>query len=427
MDLKISNKLIVIVTLGTLGDIFPFISLAKIFIDKEIVFITNPFYKKIIIENGFKFHPLGKYDEMVSLLNDKGLWCEKKGFNSIWRHLASKNIDTVIDFISKISAQKEIILFSGLITFPIAASAKENNKNIKVVMCYLSPSNIRSNFDSINIGNLKIPASYPSHLKKRVFDWVDRNYFDIDTISDINSSRKRIDLEPIYNFIPFVQNSADLYLTLFPHWLSSPKPDWPKPLLEIGFLFQELNAQDFNNDNLENFLIEKKSPILFTFGSGNSQETNFFRIAYEVVRKLNKNAIFLTKTLLPNSIKKSENIFVLKYFPIEFLLNRCSLIVHHGGIGTLATAIKFAIPQLIIPTSHDQFCNARIINELEIGEKLAYEELDVEKLLFKLNQIAQSSKFKSNSISFSEKIKLTTNQGPFLDALYSILKLNIDT
>jgi UDP:flavonoid glycosyltransferase YjiC (YdhE family) len=49
------------------------------------------------------------------------------------------------------------------------------------------------------------------------------------------------------------------------------------------------------------------------------------------------------------------------------LFPRVDLIVHHGGAGTTATALRSGVPQLIVPHIVDQFFHGRRIAELGLG------------------------------------------------------------
>ena len=48
----------------------------------------------------------------------------------------------------------------------------------------------------------------------------------------------------------------------------------------------------------------------------------------------------------------------LPYVPLRALLPRCAALVHHGGIGTTAEALRAGVPQVIVPLAYDQFDNA---------------------------------------------------------------------
>src|SRR5262249_31774015 len=48
----------------------------------------------------------------------------------------------------------------------------------------------------------------------------------------------------------------------------------------------------------------------------------------------------------------------LPYVPLAALLPRAAALVHHGGIGTTAEALRAGVPQVIVPLAYDQFDNA---------------------------------------------------------------------
>jgi rhamnosyltransferase subunit B len=52
------------------------------------------------------------------------------------------------------------------------------------------------------------------------------------------------------------------------------------------------------------------------------------------------------------------------------VLPRAALLVYHGGIGTLAQAVKAGVPHLVVPSAHDQFDNAWRIVRLGLGRSL---------------------------------------------------------
>ena len=55
------------------------------------------------------------------------------------------------------------------------------------------------------------------------------------------------------------------------------------------------------------------------------------------------------------------------YLPFSQILPRATLLVYHGGIGTLAQAVKAGVPQLVVPNGHDQFDNGWRIEQLGLG------------------------------------------------------------
>jgi UDP:flavonoid glycosyltransferase YjiC (YdhE family) len=59
------------------------------------------------------------------------------------------------------------------------------------------------------------------------------------------------------------------------------------------------------------------------------------------------------------------------YAPFSQLLSRSAALVHHGGIGTAAHALKAGVPQLVAPCCYDQFDNAAHLRRLGVSRTVA--------------------------------------------------------
>ena len=81
-------------------------------------------------------------------------------------------------------------------------------------------------------------------------------------------------------------------------------------------------------------------PIAFTAGSAMVHAREFFAASIEACESLNRRGLVLTRfgdqlpRELPPSVKHVE------YAPFGSLLPRCAALVHHGGIGTTAQALR---------------------------------------------------------------------------------------
>jgi UDP:flavonoid glycosyltransferase YjiC (YdhE family) len=58
------------------------------------------------------------------------------------------------------------------------------------------------------------------------------------------------------------------------------------------------------------------------------------------------------------------------YIPFRYIFPHAAAIVLHGGIGTLAEALRSGRPMLIVPVAHDQPDNAQRAKELNIARCL---------------------------------------------------------
>jgi rhamnosyltransferase subunit B len=55
--------------------------------------------------------------------------------------------------------------------------------------------------------------------------------------------------------------------------------------------------------------------------------------------------------------------------PLSEILPKASLLVHHGGIGTAADALRAGVPQWLFPSAHDQADNAQRLVDLGVGRR----------------------------------------------------------
>jgi UDP:flavonoid glycosyltransferase YjiC (YdhE family) len=62
---------------------------------------------------------------------------------------------------------------------------------------------------------------------------------------------------------------------------------------------------------------------------------------------------------------------VFAYEPLSQILPRAAALVHHGGIGTIALALRAACPQLIMPLANDQPDNAARIARHSVARLIA--------------------------------------------------------
>jgi UDP:flavonoid glycosyltransferase YjiC (YdhE family) len=69
------------------------------------------------------------------------------------------------------------------------------------------------------------------------------------------------------------------------------------------------------------------------------------------------------------------NARVERYVPQAELLPRCSVVIHHGGSGTMYGSLAHGIPQVVLPQGADNFVNARLLDRCGAGLTIQPEEL----------------------------------------------------
>jgi UDP:flavonoid glycosyltransferase YjiC (YdhE family) len=188
----------------------------------------------------------------------------------------------------------------------------------------------------------------------------------MDWVRPVTELRREIGLAPSSDHPIFEgANSPDLVLALFSHIMADPQPDWPKHTVLTGFPFYDGPTQRLPAP-IGEFLAKGPPPVVFTLGSSAVGAAGaFYSDSLEAVQRLQARAIFLTGSH-PQGLPKflPSNVLAWPYAPHAQVFEDASAIVHQGGIGTTAQALRSAHPMLIVPFAHDQFDNAERVRKL---------------------------------------------------------------
>lgn len=187
------------------------------------------------------------------------------------------------------------------------------------------------------------------------------------------------------------QHSPDLVLAMFSQVFAKHQLDWPKQTRVTGFAFYDtLDSVACLPQELLQFLNSGPPPIVFTLGSAAVQDAGSFYLESAIAAKqLGYRAVLLygeDKRNLPRSLL-SENIVAFDYAPYAKLFPRAAGIVHQGGIGTTAQALRSGRPMLIMPYSHDQPDNAARAERLGIARTIARNDYTAEKAAAELKRL----------------------------------------
>lgn len=196
--------------------------------------------------------------------------------------------------------------------------------------------------------------------------------------------------------------SPQRILGLFPEWFCPRAQDWPPQLVLTGFpLFEPRSGGLELPADLTCFLDAGPAPVVFTAGTETKTARSFFDIALRTAESLGLRAVFLTR--LGDQVPIAPAcIHYASYTSLESLLPRSAAIVHHGGIGTAAQAMRAGIPQLVLPGHLDQFDNAKHVEALRCG--LVQKDLDIVATIEKLRRLLHSPEVANACRSIRDRI-----------------------
>ena len=168
------------------------------------------------------------------------------------------------------------------------------------------------------------------------------------------------------------QHAPQGVLALFPALLGRPQPDWPTPVHLTGFARYTQPAT--LDPALLAFLDAGPPPLVFTLGSTAVHiNADFLRESLAAAVRLGQRAVLLTgspqmRAQLPDELP--PGVHAADYAPHAALFARASVVVHHGGVGTSAEALHAGKPMLVVPHGFDQPDNAARLQRLGVARVL---------------------------------------------------------
>jgi sterol 3beta-glucosyltransferase len=147
-----------------------------------------------------------------------------------------------------------------------------------------------------------------------------------------------------------------------------PKPnDWGPDVLVTGYWF--LDEPGWQADPaLRAFLDAGPPPVYFGFGSMPGIEPEKLTgMILDALEKTGKRGLLAVGSGAMSLGKMSDRAFFLKSAPHDVLLPRISAAVHHGGAGTTAASLRAGLPTQIIPFFGDQPFWGRRVASLGAG------------------------------------------------------------
>lgn len=143
---------------------------------------------------------------------------------------------------------------------------------------------------------------------------------------------------------------------------------WEGHVCLTGFFFLEEEDESLPNE-VEEFLAKGQKPIAVTLSSMPLANPERFLSNLRTALKTTKSRAVL---LTGNSGISCENDDQIRAYPAishQLLFSKVRGVIHHGGTGTMAAALKVGVPQMIIPFSVDQPFWAARLQQLGIGLK----------------------------------------------------------
>jgi rhamnosyltransferase subunit B len=186
--------------------------------------------------------------------------------------------------------------------------------------------------------------------------------------------RRSLGLRPTRHPLVLDRFSPHLNLAMFSEVLGKPQVDWPTNTVQTGFVFYD--DGEAAPESLADFLACGAPPITFTLGSTAVMDPGrFFEESAAAARLLGSRALLLMGRNVPPP-DLSQDVFAAGYAPYSLAFPRSAAVVHQGGVGTTAQALRAGVPQLVMPYAFDQPDNAARVRRSGAGLSIKRERYE---------------------------------------------------
>jgi rhamnosyltransferase subunit B len=394
---------ILLATIGSSGDVHPVIEVARALRERghRVEVATNAYFREQIEANGLEFSQLGTRAEAEALMSDPRLWDPVQGFGSIVEGAMLPNIPRLYRLIEERRGPGFVVAAT---TLCLGARVAQEKLGVPSATIHLQPTVFRSRVDNGRLGPFDMGPRMPRLVKDALFWFMDTLFSERLIGPELNAFRATLGLKPVRGIFSSYVNSPQLVLGLFPAWFAAIQPDWPANTHLTGFVLHDAWGKPETHAEAEAFLGAGPAPVLVTPGSAAMDRTEFFSGTVAACEAAGVRAMLVTNHPAQLPGRLPDGIRAFSYLPFSRVLPRCAAIAYHGGIGTLAQAVKAAVPHLVVPNAHDQPDNAQRIERLGLGINLGQRRFGVAAAKRAIAELCRSPEIRRRCDDFAQRI-----------------------
>jgi sterol 3beta-glucosyltransferase len=414
---------ITIATVGTRGDVQPYIALGHGLQSHghQVQIATDSTFQEFITASGVGFAEV-KANPRRALQED----IRKIGSNParLLRWIETNFTPLARQYFIDMHAacqDSDAILVSAL---AFASLHVAQALNIPSLATYLSPVTPTREFPSMVASGLPGWLPFKGQLNWLSFRLYNLAFFRM-TLPVVNQLRQEIlDLPPVpwsyysnldVSEVPIIHGYSQ-------HVLPKPK-DWGEHQHVTGYWFMD-DPEWQPSESLVRFLENGPPPVYIGFGSMVDVEAQ--KVTEQVLKALqltDQRAVLHSGWSDLGSGGISENAYKVGDVPHSWLFPHMAAIVHHGGAGTTAAALRAGVPSVIVPYFADQPFWAHWVYQLGASPKpIPRDKLTTHNLAAAIQKATQDETILRNARLLGEKIHAEKGVSQAVQLIESYLK-----
>ncbi len=390
--MEIEKMKILIPTIGSRGDVQPFIALAQGLnsAGHMVILASHPVMENLVQTHGVSFSPIGPDIDLA------------EEFAAI----RQRSRNTGVGLVRAMRFGLEMVELShpeildlckdvDLVVIPASSAAGKNEADLLGIP-YLS----------VTFMPWAIPWAEPGRplMKRLAYGAID-SLVSLITTLPLNRMRKRQGLPPVgkEGFTSPLLNLVPVSAAVYP-----PNPHWEDRHQIVGYWFAEEPSGWQPPAELLEFLSAGEPPVVISLGAmslGAADALETATLFVDAIQRAGVRAIIQGWEAGMNQIDLPVDIHHCGSLPHSWLLPQCVGLVHHGGFGTTSAGIRAGIPALVIPHMADQFYWAQRIHELGVGpQPIRHTNLEVPGLASALLTLTRDDTLRRAACDLGEQV-----------------------
>ncbi|MBI1323232.1 glycosyltransferase [bacterium] len=185
-----------------------------------------------------------------------------------------------------------------------------------------------------------------------------------------------------------------------------PPADWGEQVHVTGYWFLDEPPGWQPPDELARFLAAGPPPVYVGFGSMSSRDpAETARTVFEAVRLAGCRAIVSEGWGGLSAGHVPDDVLAIQDVPHSWLFRQVAAVVHHGGAGTTAAAIRAGKPSIVCPFVADQPFWGHQVHKLGIGPKpIRQRRLRAGNLAGAIERAVNDKEMQSRALELGEKV-----------------------
>lgn len=365
---------VTMIALGSTGDVLPYTALGKGLKEAgcQVRFLTFERFESTIKRLGLDFHPVpGDPYELVAQ-GGTNMFSMAKSFGSLAKEYSGS-------FSSPHLFDTDLVinqLPGGMFGYDLAQKA-----GVPMMVVAVIPLIATDQFPMLGFPDLSIPGF--NKLTYRLAEMAAWSLMG----KEINRWRVEVLDLPRIKRSKYFDSTERLVIKGFSPTVVERPPEWEENVRITGYWFPDDPGWQ-PPDSLVKFLNDGPAPVFIGFGSMPVKDPNrISRIIMDALQEMGQRGVLGAGWGGLGAVPLPDSVYLVEYAPYDWLFPKMAMVVHHGGSGTTAMALRSGIPSCAIAVGFDQVFWGKRIAALGVGPKpLLLRNLTVEDLVRAIRQ-----------------------------------------